>query len=138
MKITISCLIILLSAISFSQSSVTEKMLSTAPNFTSFSTTQKVEFKDLERFSSKTDHPEYGTLPFNAPCNDCFEVLEERTQYSRKFLTAGKDGKEFQSPTALKADGHGHLASPKHCQNQNQSIVESFATPSLCRHEAPR
>ena len=95
MKITISCLIILLSAISFSQSSVTEKMLSTAPNFTSFSTTQKVEFKDLERFSSKTDHPEYGTLPFNAPCNDCFEVLEERTQYSRKFLTAGKDGKEF-------------------------------------------
>jgi gliding motility-associated-like protein len=32
------------------------------------------------------NHPEMGVIPWNAPCNDCYEVLAERTLSTRKFI----------------------------------------------------
>lgn len=31
-------------------------------------------------------HPEYGYLPYNAQCNECVELIDKRTMYTREFV----------------------------------------------------
>lgn len=82
---------------SFNLSFAQESMQSGKLNFFSFSDgSLQADMNELARFSSATNHPEYGKLPYNAPCDDCIEVIEERTQYSRKFITNGTNGKEIK------------------------------------------
>ncbi len=50
-------------------------------------------FETQKLYSS---HPEYGVLPWNAPCSDCYEDLSQRTETSRYFVTRAHDGiREF-------------------------------------------
>ncbi|HWB64758.1 MAG TPA: gliding motility-associated C-terminal domain-containing protein [Chitinophagales bacterium] len=58
-------------------------------NFTTFTANQpKVDSRELEMISDAKDkrHPEYGILPFNAPCTDCAEEIGKRTETSRIFV----------------------------------------------------
>ena len=43
------------------------------------------------------DHPEFGILPYAAPCIDCYELLHERTESTRIFIKNKTGGKEFYS-----------------------------------------
>ncbi|MEX1001186.1 MAG: gliding motility-associated C-terminal domain-containing protein [Crocinitomicaceae bacterium] len=71
-----------------------QKMQESKHNFTSFTTEKYADLKELSKFSNANDHPEYGILPFNAPCSDCIEIIEDRTQHSRVFKRLGTNGKE--------------------------------------------
>ncbi|CAB4676283.1 unannotated protein [freshwater metagenome] len=48
------------------------------------------------------------------------------------------DEKGFQLRVELKVGGLDHLECINNYQNQNESIVESFSNPTLCRHVGPR
>jgi len=66
----------------------TEQMEVKQENFNSFTTSA---FGDLAKWkelnsTSTYNHPEFGKLPFNAPCSDCIEVLEKRTIDERYFV----------------------------------------------------
>lgn len=66
-------------------------------NFRDFYSYEKVVTKELSKRTPKElkNHPEYGVLPWDAPCSDCFELLDERTATHRHFIKNGTDGKEF-------------------------------------------
>lgn len=63
---------------------------STADDLGSVLVNRKVPDRLLNRFGTEAakKHPEYGVLPFNAPCTDCIELLEKRTPNSREFISA--------------------------------------------------
>lgn len=83
MKKIIFCLIASVVSLStFSQMQVKEY------NFSSFRTQEKKVTPVLDAKSSAEakKHPEYGILPFNAPCYNCAELIDERTADSRLFI----------------------------------------------------
>lgn len=63
-------------------------------NFTSFSNTERrVSDFDFNTASKEAQlHPEFGRLPFNSPCQDCFEVTDKRTADSRFYYNAANVG----------------------------------------------
>lgn len=42
-------------------------------------------------------HPEFGILPYGAPCEDCFELIHERKDSERMFVKKGTNGSYFYS-----------------------------------------
>jgi len=42
-------------------------------------------------------HPEFGILPYNSPCTNCYELLQERKDSSRLFVERGTNGTHFYS-----------------------------------------
>ncbi|MFI5173033.1 MAG: hypothetical protein ACHQFW_11620, partial [Chitinophagales bacterium] len=73
-------------------------------NFTSFTPfAQKVISNDLAEHTIPKfiTHPEYGILPFNAPCTECSEIIEKRTANTRYYIKNGTDGKKFYSQAAM-------------------------------------
>lgn len=71
-------------------------------NYGTFNTAVSDTPKEL--FSLTPDslytHPEFGILPYNAPCEDCIELLQYRTQNSRMFVKKGTNGSKFYSQGA--------------------------------------
>lgn len=65
------------------------QMISASVNYTSFvyPNTQKIS-KELDSLTPKglKKNPDYGILPLNAPCNNCVELIEKRTDYERQFV----------------------------------------------------
>ncbi len=57
------------------------------PNFKTFSTDKKEVTQTLAKQSSATaqKHPEYGIVPYNTQCDNCIEIINERTIDSRQF-----------------------------------------------------
>ena len=55
-------------------------------------------YKNIELYNQDSssenfeNHPEFGFLPFNAPCEDCFEVIEKRTSNTRYYLKENSKG----------------------------------------------
>lgn len=49
------------------------------------------------------NHPEIGRLFADAPCADCYEVIAERTEKSKKFVMEGTGGKEVALQTSTDA-----------------------------------
>lgn len=45
-------------------------------------------------------HPEFGKLPYNSPCEDCFEAIEKRTESTRYFIKRGTRGSVFFEQTS--------------------------------------
>lgn len=45
-------------------------------------------------------NPDFGILPWNASCEDCYEVLDKRTSNTRYYIKIGTQGKEFYKQTA--------------------------------------
>lgn len=66
-------------------------------NFTSFTEAKKTSAALQDKRSSPQArvHPEYGILPFNAQCNDCVELIDRRTMYSRFFIDPMREGHTF-------------------------------------------
>lgn len=54
------------------------------------------ELEDLTPVEYRS-HPEYGILPFNAPCDNCYELLQYRKDSSRMFVEKGSEGTQFYS-----------------------------------------
>lgn len=46
-------------------------------------------------------HPEFGVLPYDAPCENCFELIHERTDSTRKYLINHTNGNQFATQKAL-------------------------------------
>jgi PKD repeat protein len=53
--------------------------------------------EELNKYTAQEfkDHPDFAIKPFNAPCENCFELIDKRTEYSRYYLEEGKQGKTF-------------------------------------------
>lgn len=63
-------------------------------NYSTFSKSQVLINGELEKNSNSYSkmHPEYGILPFNAGCDDCSEIIDQRTINTRYYV--GNDPKE--------------------------------------------
>jgi hypothetical protein len=90
------------------------EMVKWEPNVTSFSAPVLADPLVLDSFSDATSHPEYGILPYQAPCTECVEVLEMRSNDYRYFVDAANTGmfysQKFAGPTAY-PDPSGFLLS---------------------------
>jgi len=66
-------------------------------NFNSFNSYSKIKSEVLDKYSSSIDkdHPEYGILPFNAPCKECVELIDKRTMCSRLFIDPKRPGHTY-------------------------------------------
>src|SRR5690606_19446114 len=63
------------------------------PNYNHFR--QSVMLKDAEVIQQNTGyerHPELGLLYAGTPCNDCYEVLDKRTETTKTFAELGTSG----------------------------------------------
>ncbi len=70
-------------------------MLQKENNFYWFTPLLKSNSTELTEFSKAISHPEFGTLPYNAGCVDCFELIEKRTEDERYFLKDSSEGRAF-------------------------------------------
>jgi len=66
-------------------------------NFFSFSLREKITSSELDSLTppSSHEHPEYGLLPYDAPCENCLELTDHRDATSRYFTEKGTKGKKF-------------------------------------------
>lgn len=73
------------------------KMKVKAYNFSSFTLNEKKQNNVLQKVASQAEqqHPEWGILPYNAQCSDCFEQLEKRSLNERFFIKNGSNGNHF-------------------------------------------
>ena len=55
----------------------------------------KADNSEIEKYSNEISHPEFGLLPYNAGCNECFEIIEKRKEDERYFLKNNTNGSEF-------------------------------------------
>lgn len=83
------------------------------PNYSTFTPTQTVSSGVQDKLSSPKakEHPEYGVLPYNAPCSNCFELLDKRTETSRVFVDAKDEShiysQQSQLPVSYKEVANG-------------------------------
>ncbi|MBL4703248.1 MAG: HYR domain-containing protein [Flavobacteriales bacterium] len=74
-------------------------------------------------------HPEYGVLPYNAQCEDCFEVIDKRTATSRYYIQKGSNGTDFYNQEGmmpinyLDANGDWRAIDPRMFPSPNEPNV---------------
>lgn len=102
--------------ISFSISTAySQQMEPKVHNLNSFAQTEIEITEELKRLTPATyqSHPEFGVLPFNAPCDNCYELIHKRTLSTRMFVEKGSEGTQFYSQAAKGAlhytDENGNL-----------------------------
>jgi hypothetical protein len=69
------------------------KMIQTANNFTSFTSKNTTNISDeLNELTPNPykNNPDFGVLPLNSPCENCFELIHKRTEYERHFVSGNK------------------------------------------------
>ena len=73
-------------------------------NYSSFTAEKKIATPELQLLTDKKQsqsHPEYGVPCLsNAPCTDCFELLQKRDETHRYFVKNGSHGKIFYQQSA--------------------------------------
>jgi gliding motility-associated-like protein len=69
-------------------------------NYSSF-TTQYQNLSEEAKLANKeyANHPELGMLFPEAPCADCYELIAERTESSKRFVIAGTNGRDVALQT---------------------------------------
>lgn len=82
------------------------------PNYTTFTSVRTfVTDEARQANSSEATHPEVGMLFNDAPCADCYELINERTEKTKKFVMEGTGGTEVAMQTSTDAmhyrDGEG-------------------------------
>lgn len=82
-------------------------------NFTSFLPTPQRQINTTLQ-GQITDHPEFGILPFDAPCKDCFEIIEKRTPNTRYYVKESSTGTKFYSQASM---------NDLHYQNDKAQII---------------
>jgi hypothetical protein len=67
-------------------------------NFTSFVTVPQENTSEWRRFNEPDDydHPEFGRLPKDAPCQSCVEVLSKRAADERYFVNTNNPSEFYQ------------------------------------------
>lgn len=97
------CIYLLFTLHSFSSISQTageQKMQPKVYNYTTFTSKASPSITDeLIKLTPKAfqSHPEFGILPYDAPCENCFELIHERKDSSRMFVEKGSNGTHFYS-----------------------------------------
>lgn len=66
-------------------------------NFSSFTEDKKVNsaLQDKRSSAEAKKHPEYGVLPYNAQCEQCAELIDKRSMYTRFFIDPLREGHTF-------------------------------------------
>lgn len=84
------------------QSAFGQTMQAKSYNFQTFQPTFKDITEELDRLTPDAfqSHPEYGQLPFNAPCENCYELIHLRSDSTRMFVEKGSEGTKFYSQAA--------------------------------------
>lgn len=79
-----------------------QEMAPRAYNFYSFASTKSDASDELKKLvpASYHAHPEFGVLPYNAPCSNCYELIDKRTDSTRMFVEKGSEGTKFYSQAA--------------------------------------
>jgi len=82
------CISIFYNNISFCQNSDLRSIQNEQLNFNTFTENNKVPAALYEKYNSKAfyNHPDFGSLPQNAPSPDCIEILEKRKANERTFV----------------------------------------------------
>lgn len=73
------------------------------PDYYSFSKpASKNITAELSRLTPDTyySHPEYGINPFNAPCENCVELVDRRKEDERYFVQNGTNGQTFYAQSS--------------------------------------
>jgi hypothetical protein len=72
-------------------------------NLSTFSNDDRVVTEEMLKLTPENyhNHPEFGKLPHNAPCEDCFELIHKRTDTTKLFVKNGSDGKHYFSQATL-------------------------------------
>lgn len=85
-------------------------------NLSSFSKTEKIISEELKKLTPEKfqQHPEYGLLPYNAQCQECFELIQKRTEHERYFVKNGSNGTHFFAQKSLQ---------PLHYKNKKQEWI---------------
>ena len=91
--LTLTTLIILYSNVANAQMQEKEY------NYTSFSDfSAEVTDELLELIPDDyQDHPELGTTPYKAPCDNCYELVHKRTDSTKLYVEKGSKGKHYYS-----------------------------------------
>lgn len=109
-------------------------------NFYTFTPDVKMDIsKEPALFpDSLRNHPEFGIVPFNAQCTNCYEELGKRTRYTRYFVEPGTNGKHHYSQSSFfplhykNQDGFWVTLDHrmKEVTNTDNSVGEAFASTS--------
>ena len=94
-------------------------------NFSSFSTPQNTSISEelmMLTGSSFYTHPEFGTNPYDTPCEDCIELIDRRTENTRYYVKKGSSGSYFFKQTS---NNDLHYKNEK-----NEFIFKSFRKSS--------
>lgn len=75
------------------------------PSLESFTKIERKITHELDSLSSPAAklHPEYGVLPTDAPCTDCVELIDARTENTRYYVVNGSHGNRFFETTSAGA-----------------------------------
>jgi len=79
-----------------------EMMPTTTANYTTFELpSEKNITTDLERLTPEKwkTHPDYGYLPYYAPCSNCVELIQKRTDSTRYFIENNTNGQKVYLQT---------------------------------------
>lgn len=73
------------------------EMIANDFNFSDFSKVKKEVTPELNALTPQSfyNHPEYGTLYSNAPCENCYELIHKRTDSTKHFVEKGSEGTKF-------------------------------------------
>lgn len=80
-------------------SGISQTMTEKVNNYTTFTSTPTDITKELLNLVPEEfhNHPEFGMLPYNAPCTNCIELIHLRTDSTRMFVEKGSEGTQFYS-----------------------------------------
>lgn len=111
------------------------KMEKKKDNFTSFSTPHKSKFPAQWKSENKGQvalHPEFGTMPFNAPQGDLVEVLSKRAIDYRYYVNPNKPEEFFIQQSLgdlhFKKDGNW-VTINHHISNKGNGVYEADKQP---------
>jgi len=121
--------LMMVSGTSFTQE-VEKGMEVKTENYYSFSDRAAIITNELISKTSSLgqQHPEFGVLPSESPCTDCYELLDERTEFTRMFVRNGTNGSEILtqsafSPLNYQKNGRWHSVDSRLSVSPNQAGV---------------
>ncbi len=142
-KVVLSFCVAVLSFVAFGQNDPTaKKNFTSGPagmsgkeyNYVSFMAPAKKEV--IEELSKRTsdklkNHPEYGVLPYNAPSENCYEILADRTATTRHYLKKGTNGSGFYNQAGAGPinyqdnNGNWRAIDPRMFPTDNANVFEA-------------
>nr|WP_299207278.1 T9SS type A sorting domain-containing protein [uncultured Brumimicrobium sp.] len=80
-------------------SSVLGQMESKQYNYTKFKDNVPKITEEMYLLTPKEyhDHPEFGKVAYNAPCDNCFELIQKRTDSTKLYVEHNSNGTHFYS-----------------------------------------